>query len=28
MSPVFVPQTWKLNDAVNGVLGSTTVCVY
>jgi hypothetical protein len=28
MSPVFVPQTWKLADAVNGVLGSTTVCVY
>jgi hypothetical protein len=28
LSPVFVPQVWKLGDSTNGVLGSTTVCVY
>ena len=28
LSPVFVPQVWILGDATNGVLGSTTVCVY
>jgi hypothetical protein len=28
LSPVFVPQVWKLGDATNGVLGSTTTCVY
>jgi hypothetical protein len=28
LSPVFVPQVWVLGDAVKGVLGSTTVCVY
>lgn len=28
LSPVFVSQAWVLGDAVKGVLGSTTVCVY
>lgn len=28
LSPVFVSQPWILGDAVKGVLGSTTVCVY
>ena len=28
MSPVFVSQPWILGDATNGVLGTTTVCVY
>lgn len=28
LSPVFNPTVWILGDATNGVLGSTTVCVY
>lgn len=28
LSPVFVSQPWILGDAVKGVLGTTTVCVY
>lgn len=28
LSPVFVSQPWVLGDAVKGVLGTTTVCVY
>jgi hypothetical protein len=28
LSPVFVSQAWVLGDAVKGVLGTTTVCVY
>lgn len=28
LSPVFNPTAWKLGDATNGVLGTTSVCVY